>query len=270
MARKDNNRYLTLVWTLVIVVVAAVVVPLVANVAIAKDSASFAPIVGAGVGLVMVVGIRLWGRRRFERAFLQRDPEALLKFQRGVGARSMPNAAAWGAYFDAWVYTLYGRFAEARRALARIEWKREPPLVQAAATGVEALLCYFDTRDYAQGLRLARVARAGADVSTSFPGAKTAMEAADSIVEIGRVLADEMKPDTMAKLAAQSRDLPFGARLLATWGLAAAHARAGDMAQANEALARCRAMAPHCEPLCALPGPVGSSERDSAPGASDS
>ena len=260
MARKDNNRYLTGLWLLVALIGVAVVVPLVASVATSRDSGSLAPIVGAGVGLVMVVGIRLWSRRRFERAFLQRDPAVLLRLQKTTSA--IPNAAAWAAYFDAWVYTLYGRFDDARRALARIEWRREPPLVQAAATGVEALLCYFDTRDYARGLGLARVARAGAEVSTSFPGAKVAMESADSIVEIGRVLADQTKPDTLAKLEAQSRDLPFGARLLATWGLAAAHARAGDSARANEALARCRALAPYCEPLCALPGPVEASERD--------
>ncbi len=270
MARKSNNRYLLGIWALVLVLVAVVVVPMVANVATSKDSDAFVPIFGGGVGLVMAVGAMLWSRRRLERAFLQRDPAAVLRLFQGAGVRAMPDAAAWGAYFEAWVYTLYGRFDSARGALARIEWRRQPQLVQAAATGVEALLCYFDTRDYARGLRLARVARARAEVSPSFPGASTAMEGADSIVEIGRALTGEIKPDTMAKLAAQSRDLPFGGRLLATWGLAAAHARAGDAAQANEAIARCRAMAPYCEPLCALPGPVESTERDSAPGASDS
>jgi hypothetical protein len=265
MARKDNNRYLIGLWAVVAALVVVLVVPLVATVATAKDVSTLAPVFGAAVGLVAVMGIRLWSSRRLERAFLQRGPEPLLRIFRGAGAKAMPNADAWGAYFEAWVYTLYGRFDSARQALARIEWRREPQLVQAAATGVEALLCYFDTREYARGLELARVARAAAEVSSKFPGAKTAMDSADSIVEIGRALSNEMKPDTTAKLAAQSRDLPFGARLIATWGLAAAHAQAGDAAQANEALARCRAMAPHCAPLCALPGSGGALERDPAP-----
>jgi hypothetical protein len=256
VSRQQNNRYLGILWVVVAVIVIVVAVQLSGHVSAFAEGGSAAPLVGAGVGLVLAVGVWLHARRRIERAFRQRGPEALLQALRPGGLRLIPNGAAWGAYFEAWVYTLYGRFDAARSALARFPWKQEPPLLQAAATSVEALLDYFDTKDFARGFRLACEARSAADASGNFPGMKTAMSAYSSLVETGRALINEVKPNTIATLRSSAETLPIAGRLIATWGLAVAYARTGDMAQAEEALARCKEMAPYCEPLHSIPEPA--------------
>ena len=256
MTRQKNNRYLGILWALSFGVIVLVLVELSASISATVNGRSALPVVSIVFGLVFALGLRAYAKRRVERAFLQRGPESLLRVLRPGGGSLIPSGAAWGAYLEAWAFTLYGRFDSAREALARVEWKHEPPVVGAAATSVEALLCFFDTRDFVRGFNLARTARAAADSSGHFPGVKTAMQSYDSLVEIGRVLTDNLKADTIANLRSQAQTLPIGARLIATWGLATAYARTGDAAQANETLARCTTLAPYCEPLCFLPEPI--------------
>jgi hypothetical protein len=252
MNHRRNDRYLVSLWVLPIVLGALLVVGLAAGVTRIAAGGAAAPLFGIVVGLAVVMGVRLWTKRRIELAFLQPEPEALLQLMQS-GAMPIPSSAAWGAYLEAWVFTLYGRFISARAALARVAWEREPPVVQAAAMSVEALLCFFEMRDFARGAGLARAARAMADTSIALPGAKTALEGYDSLVEIGRALTNRMNADTITNLSTQARSFPFGASLIATWGLAVAYARSGDRARANETLARCAALAPHCKPLRWLP-----------------
>ncbi|MEP7124889.1 MAG: hypothetical protein ABJE95_28430 [Byssovorax sp.] len=256
MTRNKNNRYVAALWVLPVVLAVVVGGSLVATVATSRDGTAIVPVVGAVVGLLAVLGFSLGARRRVERAFLQRGPDALLRALRPAQSSMIPDAAAWGAYFEAWSLTLYGEFERARAALDRVEWSRRPQVVRAAAMSVEVLLCFFDTRDFTQGFNLARSARATADISANFPGAKAALNSYDSLVEIGRALTDSPRPDTLENLAAHARNLPFGARLIAMWGLAAAYDRAGDPTSADDTIARCRELAPHCAPLRSLPRPA--------------
>lgn len=201
-------------------------------------------------GLALTAVAWLYGRRRIRRLFLRPDPEALARSMRLFG---VPDADGWSAFSNAWVYTLYGRFDSAYQALGSFDWSGVPPLLQAASKSVEALLCYLDTHDFERGHALARAALRAAEASPPRPGLKTAISAHRSLVDIGHSLTGAPDPDTIARLESDAASLPFGASLVATWGLAVAHARAGDLARANVALDHCRKMAPHCKPLCSLP-----------------
>ena len=209
-------------------------------------------VISAGVAAPLTVWLIALARWRVERTFLQPDPEKVIRAMRS-GRVANWSAAAWSAYTEAWVYTLYGRFNAARRALDRVHWASERSTVRAAATSVEALLCFLDTRDLGQGLALARDARAKADISSAFPGAKTELAFYDALILIGRVMGGTSNGKIIAKLADHAQTPPFGSRIIALWGLAVARARAGDRVSALDTLELCREMAPYCGPLLSLP-----------------
>jgi hypothetical protein len=254
VARQENDGYLRGVWLKAGVPAVLVGVALLIYTLSSVADGSAAGPTALVAGLAIAGGAWAWGRMRVERAFRKPDPSALLQMFRSSRSGGA-SAEAWRAYFEAWVLTLYGRFEPARAALARVDWAREPPVVGAAGDSIEVLLCFLDARDFTRGFNLARSARAAAELSPALPGAKTAAAAYDCLVEIGRVLTGWSTATTIANLERHTRVLPFGGRLLATWGLAAAYDRAGDAARAAEALARCQKLAPYCTPLHTVPAP---------------
>lgn len=209
-------------------------------------------LISVGIAAPLTVAAFALARRRVERVFLERDPEKVINALR-AGRVGPWVAAAWSAYLEAWVYTLYGRFDSAQRALDRIHWASEPAMVRAAATSVEALLCFLHTRDPDRGLALAQDAHEKADMSSAIPGAKSALAAHEALILIGKVMNGPSNGKIIAKLAAHARTPHIGSRIIATWGLAVAQARAGDPARARATLEQCRKMAPYCEPLLSLP-----------------
>ena len=108
-----------------------------------------------------------------------------------------------------------------------------PPLIQGVATAIEALLCYFESQEYVQGLNLAVAAQELAATPGLFPGARTMAVAYESYVQLGEVLCGRSTGTTVASLERKVAVLPTLGRLLVTWGLAVAYHRSGEVARAE-------------------------------------
>ena len=247
---KANTRYLAGLW--------AVVIPMGALLAISFGTALLAGQFGAvifpiSVMLVLIVLIKGWVRWRLRKAFRADSPEPLaVFFQRTIRPGLMPDGDALQAHACAIAYLLHADYAAARAALQKVTWGERPPLIRAARKSVDALLCYFDTREYADGLDLALLAQELGAIPSSFPGAKKALAAYESFVEIGEVLCGRTTPVTLESLERKMKVLPPMVSLFAAWGLAVAHHQLGNAARVEHFMAFIRDTAPHCRAL-ALP-----------------
>ena len=200
---------------------------------------------------VIVMVIKWRGGDRQIRRLLQSDsPEDLVPFyKRTIRTGLVPDGDALLAQACAVAYTLYADYPAARAALQSVNWDHRPPLIRSSGQSVEALLCYFETRQYKQGLELARSAQKAGGVSGLFPGARASAAAFESLVEIGEVLSGCSTGSTVGSLERKMKVLPTLGRLLVAWGLANAYRKNGDDAKAETMLAYIREIAPHCRAL---------------------
>jgi hypothetical protein len=242
------------------------------------DSPAFVPLLTVLVtGLAVGAGL-VWARWRLSRArsdylkaLQQPSPEALVavvtrSMQR---ARTLPDADAFGAQSRAIAYTLYGDEQSAARALAEVDWDSRAPLIQAVGLSAEGIIELLCRRDAGRALELNRRASALSAVSGLVPGAQQSRRYHGTCVAVGEVLSSNESSAGLAWLeqsAADARYPPL--QLLASFGLAVAMTRAGDLERAARLRRFIENVAPHCEPLQLLPGAFrtsgAASDRDPA------
>src|SRR5579883_2227935 len=178
------------------------------------------PFVVAVSPLFVLVAGRRSGDRRVRQLLRADSPEPLVAFCRQtIRPGRLPDGDVLLAQASAVAYALYADYPSARAALTEVTWDRRPPLIRAMRTSAEALLCYFETREYVQGLNLATAAQELAAVPAAFPGARTAAAAHESLVEIGQVLCGRSTDELVASLERKMAVLPTLGRLLVAWGL---------------------------------------------------
>jgi hypothetical protein len=259
--RRENDRSLLRRW----IVVGLVAGPLVIAIGIQ---------IGAGRGgdargwiflaaLAAIVPLLVIAKRGAERALRRglqsADPTTLIDWYARV-ARRTPTLRADLEVAAATAAALYERFDLAGARLAAVDWELHPPHARAGAALARALICH-GRGDHREALRLARIARALADVDPRFPGAATSARAVAVHVAIAEVFAGVASAQTAAALGEGRARLPLLGQLLAAWGLcalaaapgdAAAQAPAADEVTALEAFIA--AQAPHCGLLRRRPG----------------
>lgn len=177
-------------------------------------------------------------------------PEPLLAhFEHKFAQAPIADRDAALAYSKAVVLSGYGRFADARAALAAIDWRTRPPLIQAQKVLLEAWWSYLAQSDPARGLALAQQARQLAEVSFAFPSAGLPLSAYDAAVELGQLLTGGAAPELPARLEARLPRQPLLLRPLLAWGLVNHYQRTGRPDDAARMRLRLTEIAPHCAGL---------------------
>jgi len=198
----------------------------------------------------LFIGIRTYQARRIRRLLQSPSPDSLLAFcRRSLRPGLIPNGDALLAHGCANGCILYGQFADARSYLRSVDWEHRPPLIAALRQAADALLCYFDTREFDRGLAIARSAQQQASVTSAFPGAGMSKAAFAAHVQTGEVLTGQCTSSTIDALEKQFRQLPLLGKLLAAWALTQAYRNSGDTQRANEKERFLRESAPHCHAL---------------------
>ena len=163
-----NTRYLTWLWLLVGVVVLLSLGSMTLTYIGAGNRGRPYVLTAFALSILLVLafvfGVRQWLDKRQQQLLQAPDPGPLVTFLQGGGAIATYSAAL--------VYVLYGDNVSAEAAMDKVDWSRQPPLIGAMQPLIEALICYLGKHDYAEGLRLARVAQGLGDVPSALPGAK--------------------------------------------------------------------------------------------------
>lgn len=244
---KSNTAILVGVWILILAFAGFFFFG-VSHQIVKGDFSGFFAIVFA---VAMMFGIRWWTADKVRR-LLQADSAAtfIAYYRRALLGRVMiPNGEAMYAHSAAVVHLIYGDFPAARACLHSVNWAGRMPLIEGMGLSGEALLCYFDTRDYEKGLEFAQAAQKLAQTAEVLPGAKTSAAAFASYVEIGEILCRRATPETLASLRERSKRLPLMGKILVAWGLAIGYRDAGNPAQFEVMRNYLRLTAPHCRAL---------------------
>ncbi len=252
MTRQKNTAYMLRQWLIPAIAVLIVAVFLISQL-LQGNYLSVAVVVAL---VALAAAWTLYGPARQERKLLQSAaPEPLLAhYERTFAQAPIADRDAALAFHKAVALTLYGRYDDARAALAVIDWPARPPLIQAQKTLLEAWWAYLAQPDPARGLRLAQQARELADVSFPFPGAGQPLAAYAAAVDLGQLLTGAAQPDAAAPdLAARLEDRlprqPLLLKALLAWGLVIYYQRSGPPAAAARLRQTLQALAPHCAGL---------------------
>ncbi len=201
---------------------------------------------------ILTVVIRRHVHGRIARQLKQSETaEPLVAYYHRTLVRNItiPNGDALFAHAAALAQVFYAEYPAARATLASVNWTGRMPLMQACHQSVEALLCYFDTRDYERGLNLAQGAVKLGQIASVLPGAKTSAAAYESYVEIGEILCNRVTPQTLESLRGKVGKVPTMNKILIAWGLAVGYTKVGNAAQAEAMRIYLRKTAPHCKAL---------------------
>jgi hypothetical protein len=181
------------------------------------------------------------------------NSDSLIAYYAKLIRTSVPNGDVSRAHASAVAATCFGEFDKADEIMASIDWSGRGNLWEALPLHVRALTTYWRDHNYELGLALATRGRKMAEIPRHLPGSAMSRLSWDVLVSIGEVLADRPTPETIAVLETGRAKLPFVSGLMATWGLAVAHQRAGRTKEASELVSQLRAAAPHCRPLVEIP-----------------
>lgn len=178
------------------------------------------------------------------------DPTRLIELLSWEAARDRraDDRDATAAYLEAQAHVVYGNPAEARKALATVDWEMRAPIVHAMGLYVEAQLAMLCEGDPHGGLSLA----VRAQEMTALGGKEPPFSV---IVALGEVLCGVVNPDTIRGLeivAAKPERLLV--RFLAAYALVVAYTRSGETAKAEPWRRLLETEAPHCRPLHRMPG----------------
>jgi hypothetical protein len=241
-------RQIWLLWGIAVVLGGLTLMGLVSS----ARRGDYAIVVVVPLVLLMVLGSTLWQRRMQARLLQQPSLEVVLqRYQKALGR--MPHADVALAYTSALAAAYYGDYTRAEQFVGSVNWEGRGRVYEAWPLHIEALLLFWRDKAYRRGLAAARRAQELADVGGALPGAGTSRLAYATLVAVGEVLVGESTPETVGVLERGRKKLPLMGSLLATWGLAAHHAKAGASANADAALAEVRTAAPYCSPLLAVP-----------------
>src|SRR5260221_10350723 len=215
MNRKQNNAYMLRQWLLP--GIAGLLALLFAGSQLLQGNVLPVVIVVALVALVVGWG-NLGGARQESRLLQAAAPEPLLAYYDRKFAQAMiADRDAALAFSKALALTVYGRFADARAALAPIDWAARPPMVAAQQTVVQAWWAYLTQPDGAAGLALAKQARQLADVAGALRGGGLSRGVYDAAVELGPLLSGG-GAEAAARLESRLPRQPLLPRALLAWG----------------------------------------------------
>jgi hypothetical protein len=206
------------------------------------------------ITLVFVLGVRFYTINQVKKLLRQESPEKLVNYYRrsgkgaGISAES-PLITATVAQ----TYALYGEFDQVRVQLASVNWSKCKPMIAAAEPLIQCFLCYFESRNFSEGLILARRARELGQVSSIFPGGSASNSTFDMYVEVGEVLTRNFSPTTVKHLERKLAKAPILIKPFIAWGLAVAYAQMGQSDKVESMRSLILSLAPYCRSLTTLP-----------------
>jgi hypothetical protein len=194
------------------------------------------------------VSVARWRAKRALLAALQSpDPTALVTAVTKQISSRLPDRDAYVAQVQALAYAVYGRAAEARRALAQVEWSARVPIVAALGYFAEAWVVLLCDRNVAGARRLFNEAALRSSVNARVPGSAPLQVTYAVNAAVCDVLEGDQTTQHVAVLEyAVSHHVNPYTRLLAAMALAASMDAAGNATKASELRAFIASTAPHC------------------------
>lgn len=245
----ENNRFLLRLWIPVIAITAVVGTLFIAALTSGDLGRSLPAAIGITLAAVIITVTRWMQKRRIGRMFHAADPIPFLRsFEKQVGR--IPHGAYFAAANSATILALYGRFAEAERALDSVAWDDVPPLIQAQGTVARAAIAYA-RGELTEGLDHAVTATQQGSVDPRAPGAKSSELGFRTWRNLGLALTGRATSTTEEELRTALARMTIVGQIIAAWGLAriAKHNGAAEDLQAMRSFLEKRA--PHLAPVLA-------------------
>lgn len=249
MEKKQNTVFLLKQWVPIIIFGSLLLYGIVAMI----QRGNYFIIPALAIAGIMIWRIYSGTTAEFNKLLKSSSPQPLLNFyDKKIGQAKMPHKDAHLMFSKAFAYTLYGDFDSARAEADKIDWRQKPPFFQAQHMYLLALWAYLENHEFQQGVNLAKEARRLANISKSFPGAKTSLDTYDTVIDIGELLTGNASPGTVARLESKTKESSVVMKILAAWGLEGFYIQSDQAEEANKMREILTALAPYCTGLSSI------------------
>ncbi|MBO8173375.1 MAG: hypothetical protein H0Z33_16025 [Bacillaceae bacterium] len=240
-----NNKYLLKLW------IPSLIIIIVAFISLANNTNQNPTVLITVLFVIgLVIYMRFKAKNKINQSLKKESPESLIKTLNGSIKLSMGDIKAFmTAYHSALSYLLYGQFQQALAEMNKINWEEQEPLFQSFNLNIQSLNHYLNTKDYQEGLRLARKAKASASVSSVYPGQQKSAQTYQAYVDVGLILTNQASEEQIKNVQQVFNKLPVIPKLIIAWGLAVYYKNHNQMDKASEMINFCQQSAPYCRPL---------------------
>lgn len=187
-----------------------------------------------------------------DRYFKNETSEQLLNYFDNIYKKrnsKMPDKDAALAYTKSVICCYYGEFDKAKGFMQEVNWEKRSPNIQSLELSLRALICYLETQNYREGLRLSIISQQLGAVSNKVPGSEKSQKFYETYIQIGEILNGDIDNSVINDLEQEFDDSPILIKLLIGFSLSKAYNQINMPEKATEKLDYCKKAAPYCVPL---------------------
>ncbi|MFL0268945.1 hypothetical protein [Candidatus Clostridium radicumherbarum] len=143
----------------------------------------------------------------------------------------------------------YGEFDKVKQMLNEINWNARNPYVQSQELLVKATVCYLESENYEEGLRLSRLNEKLGNISIPIPGKKIEQSISKTYIIIGELLNGNLDNNLIESLEAYYKKSQIPHKLLIASCLAKVYLKMNMTEKAEDKILYCKQVAPYCKIL---------------------
>lgn len=253
---EKNNLYFLRMWlkTLIIVIpiICALTFGIYKNIVEGNIQESILIIISIVVAIGFFYFKRNKSRKYINRGFQYETSRELLKYYDNIFSKQIPNLSdqdAWLTYSKCVACCYYGEFDKAMQMLNGISWNTKSPYIQSLELSIKALVCYLQSKDYKEGLRLSMLAQQLGHVPNQVPGNKKTQSFYESYILVGELLNGNIESNIIVSLEGKYNESPMLVKLLIGYCLSKVYMKMNMTEKAEEKIQFFKQIAPHCRPL---------------------
>ncbi|CDH91524.1 putative transmembrane protein [Clostridium botulinum B str. Eklund 17B (NRP)] len=208
------------------------------------------------ISIVFAIGFFYFKRNKsneyINRGFQYETSKELLKYYDNVFSKHITNISdqdAWLTYSKCLVCCYYGEFDKAMQILNGINWSSKSPYIQSLELSIKALMCYLQSKDYKEGLRLSMLSQQLGHASNNISGNKKTQSFYESYILVGELLNGNIESNIIVSLEGKYNESPVLVKLLIGHCLSKVYIKMNMKEKAEEKIRFCKKIAPHCGPL---------------------
>lgn len=200
-----------------------------------------------------------WINQMLRKALQERSPEKLIsifetsgflgpigRFYNKMFIKIIPGWGASRASDKAIAYIYWAQFDQAKSLLQKLNWQKLPPSYQSLPIYIDALTHYLEKKDVKQGIKCAQEYLDLNQMPDWVPWKKWAFRNASVILDIGKVISDEIDTDSLSKLEGFFPRARIILKLPIAWALENAYLHKGETQKADQMRAFLMENAPYC------------------------
>ncbi|MDD7795551.1 hypothetical protein [Clostridium sp. 'White wine YQ'] len=253
---EKNKLYFSKVWIksllILIPIVCILSFGIIKNITNGNAQGGILIIIIIVISVVLIYFIRNKGKENISKRFQNETSAELLQYYDKIYSNLAPTLKDKDAmliYSKCVVCCYYGEFDKVEQMLNEINWSFRISYIQSLEISIKALICYLQTENYNEGIRLSILSKQLGSVSDNVPGGNKTQNFYETYIQIGELLNGSIDNNIIESLEGKYKESPILIKPLIAYCLSKTYMKMNMKEKAGEKIQYCKQVMPNCKPL---------------------